>query len=205
MPYAWPSPRAVSMEFAQKPCKSRGKVGKVRLDLADEFGAVVVAKEKSHGRVVVNELPRGAAAALGCLRARRPCSVRHRSLLSCTATRRPPQLSAARTARALDSNAARCVATGTPLLVMILSVATCMSASIAFVAAVADESHFASLEVWTLLSGLGAASVAALTHTLYFRIRPAQWCVATPLLLAPNCAASLQACSPWLTARCPPL
>ena len=178
------------MEFAQKAMQIPGQ--SPRPGLGRLVGAVVVAKEKSHGRVVVNELPRGAAAALGCLRARRPCSVRHRSLLSCTATRRPPQLSAARTARALDSNAARCVATGTPLLVMILSVATCMSASIAFVAAVADESHFASLEVWTLLSGLGAASVAALTHTLYFRIRPAQWCVATPLLLAPNCAASLQ-------------
>ena len=64
---------------------------------------------------------------------------------------------------------------GTPLLVMILSVATCMSATVAFIAAVADNVHFASLETWTLLSGLGAASTAALTHTLYFNIRPSQW------------------------------
>ena len=58
---------------------------------------------------------------------------------------------------------------------MILSVATCMSATVAFIAAVADDVHFASLETWTLLSGLGAASTAALTHTLYFNIRPSQW------------------------------
>ena len=45
----------------------------------------------------------------------------------------------------------------------------------AFIAAVADEEHFAALELWTLLSGLGAASVAGLVWTFYFHIRPAQW------------------------------
>ena len=85
----------------------------------------------------------------------------------------------------MRSDSRRCVASfqcdvvrvpaGTPLLVLILSVATCLSAAIAFVAAVSDESHFAALETWTLLSGLGAALVAALTHTLYFRIRRSQW------------------------------
>lgn len=65
---------------------------------------------------------------------------------------------------------------------MILSSATCFSAAIAFVAAVSDESHFASLETWTLLSGLGAAAVAALTHTLYFRIRRSQWYERTTVL-----------------------
>ena len=69
----------------------------------------------------------------------------------------------------------RAMAFRTPLLVMILSVATCLSAFFAFIAAVADEEHFAALELWTLLSGLGAASVAGLVWTFYFHIRPAQW------------------------------